>query len=194
MDTDLELYPEKTMTIKQLAEVLEITPRTIQLKVKELFPDIIRYRETTYLNEKQVTVIKLACEKKFAIKTDLEKELIIQQALIFQAEKIKSMQLQITEMIPKAEFFDRVTESRETIDIGNVAQTLNIPGIGRNKLFALLRGINILKSDNTPYQEYVDRGYFKTVEVETVVGIKLKTVVYQKGLHYISKKLGEDEN
>ena len=47
-------------------------------------------------------------------------------------------------MKPKAEFYDDVTGSTDTIDIGSVAKVLNIP----NKR-------------NEPYQEYVYKGYFR---------------------------------
>ena len=40
---------------------------------------------------------------------------------------------QVTEMKPKAEFYVDVTGSKDTIDIGSV---LNIPNMGRNKLFS----------------------------------------------------------
>ena len=58
-------------------------------------------------------------------------------------EKQKAL-AQVTEMKPKAEFYDDVTGSTDTIDIGSVAKVLNIP----NKR-------------NEPYQEYVHKGYFR---------------------------------
>ena len=46
---------------------------------------------------------------------------------------------QVTEMTPKAEFYDDVPGSTDTIDIGSIAKVLNIPNMGRNKLFSGLR-------------------------------------------------------
>ncbi len=185
--------PMEVMTVKEVSEILKLDKRTIQLKVKELFPDLVKERETTYLNESQVTAVKLSCEKKFAVQTDLEKELLIQQAMQYQAEKIQTMQLQITEMKPKADFYDQVTGSKDAIDIASVAKVLNA-GIGRNKLFGLLRDNNILQQNNQPYQTYIDRGYFRTIEQSYTkpngsTHINIKTVVYQKGLDYIRKKI-----
>ena len=103
-------------------------------------------------------------------------------------EKQKAL-AQVTEMKPKAEFYDDVTGSTDTIDIGSVAKVLNIPNMGRNKLFSFLRENKILNKRNEPYQEYVDKGYFRQIETSWehngTTHINLKTVVFQKGVDYI---------
>ena len=93
-------------------------------------------------------------------------------------EKQKAL-AQVTEMRPKAEFYDDVTGS---IDIGSVAKVLNIPNMVRNKLFSFLHENKILNKRNEPYQEYVDKGYFRQ---DGTTHINLKTVVFQKGVDYI---------
>ncbi len=94
---------------------------------------------------------------------------------------------------PKVEFFDQVASSKNSIDMLTAAKTLNVRGIGRNKLFEILRSEKILMSDNKPYQQYIDRGYFRVVEQKyEYLGetkISTKTVVYQKGLDFIRKLL-----
>lgn len=107
--------------------------------------------------------------------------------LLSQVEENEKLQLENQEMKPKAEFYDTVTESNETFDMSKIAKIINVKGIGRNKLFQILRDKKILCKDNTPYQEYVDRGYFKLVEVTKGAMILHKTVVFQKGLDYIRK-------
>ena len=103
-------------------------------------------------------------------------------------EKQKAL-AQVTEMKPKAEFYDDVTGSTDTIDIGSVAKVLNIPNMGRNKLFSFLRESKILNKRNEPYEEYVDKGYFRQIETSWehngTTHINLKTVVFQKGVDYI---------
>lgn len=71
---DDEIIPiQKVMTIKEIADILKLSERTIQIKAKELFPEKIKERQTSYFTSSEVTKIKLACEKKFAdIKTDEE--------------------------------------------------------------------------------------------------------------------------
>lgn len=97
-------------------------------------------------------------------------------------------------MKPKEEFFDAVAGSKDAIEIGKVAKVLDYPGIGRNKLFEILRDKGILMKDNVPYQKYIDNGCFRTVEQKyhTPYGetrINIKTLVYQKGVDYIRKIL-----
>ena len=103
-------------------------------------------------------------------------------------EKQKAL-AQVTEMKPKAEFYDDVTGSTDTIDIGSVAKVLNIPNMGRNKLFSFLREKKVLNKRNEPYQEYVDKGYFRQIETSWehngTTHINLKTVVFQRGVDYI---------
>ena len=103
-------------------------------------------------------------------------------------EKQKAL-AQVTEMQPKAEFYDDVTGSTDTIDIGSVAKVLNIPNMGRNKLFSFLREKKVLNKRNEPYQEYVDKGYFRQIETSWehngTTHINLRTVVFQRGVDYI---------
>jgi phage antirepressor YoqD-like protein len=72
----------------------------------------------------------------------------------------------------------------------NVAAALNIPGLGRTKLFALLREKKILDANNIPYREYQDRGYFRVVEKSWFdrkgeSHVELVPLTLQKGLEYI---------
>jgi len=67
-------------------------------------------------------------------------------------------------------------------------------GIGRNRLFEILRDKRILMNDNKPYQTYIDRGYFRVIEQKYTkpdgsTNINIKTLVYQRGLDYIRKIL-----
>jgi anti-repressor protein len=108
------------------------------------------------------------------------------------AEVLEAKEKQLLEMKPKAEFFDAVANSKTAIPIGNVAKILEIPGIGRNILFQILRDQGILMHDNVPYQQYIDRGYFRVIEQkyntpEGETKISIKTLVYQKGIEYIRK-------
>ncbi len=55
---DNELANERMMTVKEVAEVLGVTPEAIKKHIREMFPEIIRDGKTTYLNEYHVTKIK----------------------------------------------------------------------------------------------------------------------------------------
>ena len=112
---------------------------------------------------------------------------------------IQQLQIENAELQDKADFYDAVTETEDTRDFAEVAKILNIKGIGRNNLIAILREHQILRQNNEPYQAYVDRGYFKVVEVEKTdykgrVNVYSKTVMYQKGIDYIRRLLLERDD
>lgn len=154
----------------------------------EVIPSIRKHG--AYMTENIID--KMISSPEFGIKllTELKEEKERRKAVEEQNSKLA---LENEEMKPKAEFYDTVAESSTTFEVGVVAKILNF-GIGRNKLFKFLRNEGILNPDNIPYQQYVDAGYFKVVEMpygklngDTLVG--KKTVVYQKGIDYIRKRL-----
>ena len=154
----------------------------------EVIPSIRKHG--AYMTENIID--KMISSPEFGIKllTELKEEKERRKAVEEQNSKLA---LENEEMKPKAEFYDTVAESSTTFEVGVVAKILNF-GIGRNKLFKFLRNEGILNPDNIPYQQYVDAGYFKVVEMpygklngDTLVG--KKTVVYQKGIDYIRKLL-----
>jgi anti-repressor protein len=143
----------------------------------------------------------IECEKKLqaADTSPLKIPQSLPEALRLAADLAESNQKLLvdnSEMKPKAEFFDAVMDSKTTIDMGMVAKTLNMPGIGRNNLFEKLRENNILMKNNLPFQHYVDLGWFRTVESKYQkpngdTCINIKTVVFQKGLDGIRKVLSK---
>jgi phage antirepressor YoqD-like protein len=97
---------------------------------------------------------------------------------------------------PKAQFYDDVAGSKDSIEMGHVAKVLGIRRIGRNRLFSLLRDKKILDKNNIPYQQYVDQGYFRVLEQKYSVPsgeikINIKTMVFQKGIDFIVRKIRE---
>lgn len=98
-----------------------------------------------------------------------------------------------SELQPKADFYDQVTESSDTIDIGSVAKVLNL-SYGRTTLFRKLRELKFLMKNNIPYQDKIDAGYFRVVESkfnkpDGSVHINIKTLVFQKGVDAIRRAL-----
>jgi anti-repressor protein len=115
---------------------------------------------------------------------------VVNRALQIQNKKIKLLESKVSELEPKAAFYDQVADSKDAIDMRNVAAVLNIPGMGRNKLFALLREKKILDRNNIPYREYQERGYFRVIEKPWFdsrgeAHVELVTLTLQKGLEYI---------
>lgn len=109
--------------------------------------------------------------------------------------KVEKQSTYIEKAKPKVLFHDTVTQSSSTVDMGVAVKLLNFKGIGRNKLFKILRNLKVLDKHNRPYQTYVDRGWFKLVEtsfVHPTTGdnlVNYKVVLYQKGLDGVHKLL-----
>ena len=117
---------------------------------------------------------------------------LIARALVVANNIIERKNKLIGEMQPKVDFYNQVADSKDAIDMRSAASVLNIPGMGRNNLFARLRQLGILDSENSPYRKYQDAGYFRVIETKYTdtfgdTHITKKTLVYQKGLDYIRK-------
>lgn len=116
------------------------------------------------------------------------------RALADESEAKEKALALLEEQKPKVDFYEAITGSKDTVDIGTVAKVLNIRGFGRNNLFEFLRESGVLMSNNQPKQTYCDRGYFRVIESKFTkpdgsTHINTKTVVYQKGMEYIRKLL-----
>ncbi|AGX41450.1 phage antirepressor [Clostridium saccharobutylicum] len=96
----------------------------------------------------------------------------------------------------KVQFYDDVAGSKDSIEMGHVAKVLGIKGMGRNRLFSLLRAKKVLDKNNIPYQQFVDSGFFRVLEQKYTVSngqtkINIKTMVFQKGIDFILRKIRE---
>lgn len=99
-------------------------------------------------------------------------------------------------MKPKADFYDTVVSTESLLSMGDTAKLINKKGVGRNNLYKILKAKKILMADNIPYQQYIERGYFKVVENYYMAGdnkvITKTTYVKQKGVDYIRKLLSTE--
>lgn len=103
----------------------------------------------------------------------------------------------ITEQKSKVEYYDKVTSSKKAISMSEVAKLLKFKSktnkrpIGRNILFGILRGNNLLNKYNQPYQKYVNAGYFEVKQsYNNYTGEPVyTTLVTSKGIDYIIKLL-----
>lgn len=216
------LHGEYVITLKEITDLIGVRHDKSMTKVEELsFEDgfgTLSKIDIVY-NDKGQTIPTYQFTKKQAIavgarlntsmlmkvinrleELELSKQFKIPQtfseALLLaskQAEQIEYQNKLLLEQKPKVDFFEAVTGSKDTIDMGSVAKVLNRK-IGRNKLFDFLRENGILMSNNVPYQKFCDSGYFRVIETkynkpDGSTHIGLKTLVYQKGVNYINKLL-----
>lgn len=203
------------ISTKELAEVLGVDVSTVQKVAKKLGVNGSTSvnpnggRPSQVYTEEQATIIKKEIQSHHNLQNrqidNVETEIELVQNYQLATEKLlqmlnqKKAELEIENNklkedaklnAPKVDFFNQVTESKDAIDIGMVAKTLNFTGVGRNKLFEILRNENILMNNNIPYQRFIDMGLFRVVESKFVTQsgethINLKTIVYQKGVDYI---------
>lgn len=189
-------FSGESMTVKQLSDILGVTDQAIRDAIKKLFPEIMaEHGKTTYLNEIQVTAIKLQIQSggkrnskdNLGVKnaqTRLEKALLIKQAMELQQEIIEEQQAEIDVLKPKAIQYDTFMDNRGAQKIGDVAYTL---GLKPHKLFQMLRDAKILKENYTPYSGFEQ--YFETVESPTKGGFNVFTsYIKPNGVDYIARR------
>lgn len=126
----------------------------------------------------------------------LEKAILVAQRKIAERDRIIAQQKEkIEEQQPLVDFAVHVSQTKDTIDMdemAKIAQGENI-SIGRNRLIKWLKEKKVLKDNRTPYQTFIDRGYFDVVETkkETMYGTMVfpKTVITGKGQLWVIEKL-----
>lgn len=132
---------------------------------------------------------------------DLEKawntpEQIMARALKVAENTIESLKLEVKEMKPKAEIADAITESKDSISVGDMAKLLKQNGveIGQNRFFDWLRANGYLMAGNKPTQKAMELKIFeiKARNITLPSGtdkIVMTPRVTGKGQEYFLKKL-----
>jgi anti-repressor protein len=123
-------------------------------------------------------------------------ELTMARALKMADSRIKQLAHKVEELEPKAEFHDRCLSAEGLFSISEAAKILFNEKIGSKKLFEILRKENILMSDNVPYQEYINRGFFK-VKINSInIGNdkfinKPQTFVTSAGIKFLADRFSK---
>lgn len=107
-----------------------------------------------------------------------------------QQDEIYRQRQQLLEQQPKVEFAEAVRSTVDGISIRDMAKLL---GTGQNRFFRQLRADRVLLEDNKPYQEYLDRGYFRLIEMpwradDGQVHVSFKTLVTGKGQVWLQRR------
>lgn len=198
-----DLKSEKTVTTKELAEVLGVDVSTVIKTVKRLneTSDVLpkfKQGQTPRYTEEQATLIKqeiqkhhnLASKQINNVSTDTEMMMNIQRDFAWLVQKNKELQA-------KADCFDRIGNSNGWKTVNEVASLL---GYGEKTFFAMLRGMGIFyyvnncgSKVNMPKREYIERGYFKTVEqpfeINGINHLYTKIYVSAKGELWLENKI-----
>ena len=167
----------------------------------EILPQIRQTGGYIHIKEEDDELTIMSKAFLIAQKTIDEKQQLIeqqQQQIDEQQEIIDEQQEVIESQRDKVDFADTVsTNEDDSIDMGTMAKLLAKDGIkiGRNRLFEILRTLNILMDDNLPYQRFIDSGYFEVVEYTMWIRNEPKlcrqTLVTGKGQLYVTKKVKE---
>ncbi|NTW31587.1 MAG: hypothetical protein HGB12_03005 [Bacteroidetes bacterium] len=187
------------LSINDVAIILGVTTEALKKHIREMYPGYMINGVETFLSESMVTEIKkrmMPTTKVVGNVTNLEMEEMTLKVIEFHSsererlkKEIEEKDKKIIEMSPKVEYFEALCEAKDAVDIGTVAKILDV-GIGKNRLFDILRKECVLQANNQPYQIYCDRGYFRIIESkynkpDGSIHIGLKTVVYQSGINFI---------
>jgi prophage antirepressor-like protein len=105
------------------------------------------------------------------------------------ASTVDAQQQTIATLEPKAAFAVQVANTDDTLLVGEFGKVI---GAGEISLFKFLRAERILLPTNIPYQEFIDRGYFRVAESiweqNGKTRITRTTRVTGKGQVFIAKK------
>lgn len=212
---ELSLFSEKTVTTKELAEILKVDVKTIQRTAEKLFDiNVVKFistggRPSMCFNETQATAIKIELQNHskvaqngfstMIISNDLEAWELQKRLDAYKDKRIAELQKenelqkqQIAEQKPKVDSYNRISNSTGLKTIQEVADIL---GYGSKTYFSLLRGEKILfltNGINLPKREYIDSGYFEVKEVSYERNgqscLYSKVYVTAKGLLWLEKK------
>ena len=201
---------EKTMTVKEVACVLGVTERTVQRHLKairESLDNVVEVKNgvQTFITESEVTLIKKKIETSGRSdiivpstlpKTNLEKQLLIRQAMQLQNEMIaeleaenEQLKIENAEAKPKAEYYDTLIERGNSTNLRNTAKEL---GFSEKQFIKQLQLDRFLYRDKynqlCPYAEYVQKGYFEMKEWQHGEKSGIQTLITVKGKHYLINK------
>jgi len=201
---------EKTMTVKEVARILGVTERTIQRHLKAIRENLDNVVEgkngvQTSITEAEVTLIKKKIETSGRSdiivpstlpKTNLEKQLLIRQAMQLQNEMIaeleaenEQLKIENAKAKPKAEYYDTLIERGNSTNLRNTAKEL---GFSEKQFIKQLQLDRFLYRDKhnqlCPYAEYVQKGYFEMKEWQHGQKSGIQTLITVAGKQYFLGK------
>jgi phage antirepressor YoqD-like protein len=170
-DNMKELTNEKTMTIKEIAELLNVDEVTVNRKINELYPLKIKNGIKTVLTYLECHNIISEIKKKGIIaplqnaKLDLNE--IMKNPDFFRKiadviERNNELENKMIEIKPKADYTDQVLLTEDLFSATQIAQDL---GISAKRLNELLEEENIIYKSNGQWilkTEYKNKGFVKS--------------------------------
>jgi phage antirepressor YoqD-like protein len=197
---ELIVSGDNRMTVREVAAALGVTGEAIKKRIRELYPDLMKERVRTLLNEEQMTEIKRRMRlttKVASTITDLEAaEMLMRSAEHFKArfeqerEIRKKAESRLAIVEPKVETLDKITAVNSDISVRELAAILAVSHLGQNNLFQKLRTDGYIDGGNRPYRQYIEGGllYDKEYYVPQLDATKQQLRITQKGVAHFAKK------
>jgi len=188
------MQKKTVFTIKELSEILQIDRSTLTRNVNKIFHDKMKHGVTTQLNEAEITILKKHLEssdfnscKVARVKTELDKKLIIAQAMQYLNEEIEELTFENSRLKDDIQL---LTHTERTYTAGQIAKELNLKSAQElNKILQAEKIIYKKGGSYLPYSNYADCGYMN-IKQEIVNGIEIYHSKWtQKGREFILKKL-----
>lgn len=177
------IIPERDVYRLVMRSKLESAERFEEWVVGEVLPSIRKHGGY------------LAGQEQDAPELIMAKALMVAQSVIDRkSQELAAAQQTIAANAPAVAFAGLVAEDDKGVLLGNFAKAI---GFGPRKIFPLLHELRILMQGgnrhNLPFQEYLDRGYFKVVEkpcnANGETRISFITHVTGKGQQWLTKRL-----
>ncbi len=114
------------------------------------------------------------------------------RALLVEIEAKEALEAQAKVNAPKVEFYHQVAAAKD--DFG-MKETAKLLGMGRNRMMKELRRMEVLMSNNTPFQRFIDSKLFRVAVIPRTDGkgtahADLVTRVLPRGVEYIRRRFG----
>ncbi|MGL4850943.1 MAG: BRO family protein [Clostridium sp.] len=120
----------------------------------------------------------------------LSRAVLISQKTIEQKDEIiQQKENIILQQQPKVNVYNQIANTEGLVSVGEYAKTV---GIGRNKLFEILRERKILMKDNLPYQRFIDGNMFEVKVSSCNNKINTTSYITTKGINWITKGLQDN--
>lgn len=208
---------ERTMTTKELANVLGVSSDSILLAVKRL--SLTENIRQVPINGKmgyvftaaQATAIKIELQNHskvaqngfttLTISNDLEMFMVQKQLDAYKDRRIaeltaqnEQLKIENTKAKPKAEYYDTLIDRGNSTNIRNTAKELGIPEKQFIKQLQLDRFLYRDKHNQLcPYAEYVQKGYFEMKEWQHGQKSGIQTLITVTGKQYFLGKYKKAE-
>lgn len=119
----------------------------------------------------------------------------LEALVVSEKEKIKLIAI-TEEQKPKVEVYEQISDSTTLHSFKEVADLLNIKGLGRNNLISLLKSKGILTKTGEAMRTYIERKYFEeklgTFKINGSSCSATTTKVTGKGLIWLTKMLKQN--